>query len=49
MRQVWKVDVGNEQTVFGVQLHGGEWQGEIKTIMGKIDIATPKSYRADVS
>lgn len=46
MRQVWKVDVGNQQTVFGVQLHGGEWQGEIKNIMEKIDIATPKSTAA---
>ncbi|MCG6867212.1 MAG: hypothetical protein LJE91_00340 [Gammaproteobacteria bacterium] len=46
MRQIWKVDVGNEQTVFGVQLHGGEWRGEIRNIMGKIDIATPKSTAA---
>ncbi|MEA3412555.1 MAG: hypothetical protein U9R74_13595 [Pseudomonadota bacterium] len=46
MRQVWKVDLGNEQTVFGVQLHGGKWKGEIRNIMGKIDLATPKSTAA---
>lgn len=46
LRQVWKVNLPNEQTLYGVQLHGGEWQGQMKNVMAMIDVSSPKSTAA---
>jgi hypothetical protein len=46
MRAIWEVNVNSDQTLFGVRLDGGPWRGQIKGIMDKIDIATPKSSAA---
>jgi hypothetical protein len=46
MRAVWQVKVNSEQTLFGVRLEGGPWRGQMKDIMSKIDISTPKSSAA---
>jgi len=46
MRAIWQVKVGGDQTLFGVRLDGGPWRGQIKGIMDKIDISTPKSTAA---
>jgi hypothetical protein len=46
MRAIWQVKVNADQTLFGVRLDGGPWRGQIKGIMDKIDIATPKSSAA---
>ena len=46
MRAIWQVKVNSDQTLFGVRLDGGPWRGQIKGIMDKIDIGTPKSSAA---
>ncbi len=46
MKPVWKVPVGATQTIIGVNLNGGDWKGQMKNIMAKIDIHTPKSTAA---
>lgn len=46
MRIVWQVNVNADQTLFGVRLDSGPWQGQMKGIMSKIDVATPKSSAA---
>jgi len=46
MRAIWQVKVSGDQTLFGVRLDGGPWRGQIKGIMDKIDISTPKSSAA---
>ncbi len=46
MSAVWQVQISNDQTLFGVKLHGGKWNGKIKDIMSKIDIDSPKSTAA---
>ena len=46
MRAIWQVKVNADQTLFGVRLDGGPWKGQMKDIMDKIDIATPKSSAA---
>ena len=43
---VWQVKVNASQTLLGVDLNGGKWKGQMKSIMGKIDTATPKSTAA---
>lgn len=43
MSAVWQVKINDNQTVFGVRLHRGKWQGRMKEIMGKIDVDTPRS------
>ncbi len=40
---LWEVRISPTQTLFGVDLRGGKWQGRMKRIMDKIDIATPRS------
>lgn len=46
MKPVWKVEVNGEQTIIGVNLNGGDWKGQMKNIMAKIDHASPKSTAA---
>jgi hypothetical protein len=46
MRAVWQVKVDGNQTVFGVQLYGGKWKGQMANIMNEIDTETPRSTAA---
>ncbi len=46
MKPVWKVSVSPDQTIIGVNLNGGEWKGQMKNIMAKIDLQSPKSTAA---
>lgn len=43
MRSVWRVDVGGEQTLFGVQLLRGYWSdNKLMSIMATLDTGGPK-------
>jgi hypothetical protein len=46
MAAVWQVKISDDQTLFGVKLYGGKWEGKIKEIMSKIDLDSPKSTAA---
>jgi len=46
MAAVWQVRIDEQQTLFGVRLHGGKWKAGMKGIMDKIDIGTPKATAA---
>lgn len=46
MTPVWEVKISDDQTLYGVQLHRGKWEGAIEQIMKKIDVGTPKSTAA---
>lgn len=44
MKVAWKVKINDNQTLFGVSLVGGKWEGgRIPEIMKKIDTGTPRS------
>jgi len=43
MSAIWQVRINDNQTLFGVQLQRGKWDGKMKEIMSKIDVGNPKS------